>query len=113
VSQIFWKDFVLDDNFGALLFFENVDQPESSRRVAGLCPPLPSALKNCSTEAARAGCTGTQEGTRAKIQETRTEQRPARMVGLFDLDSISAHVDMEVDRSISALRPNVRREEEA
>lgn len=81
MSQIFWKDFVLDDVFGPLLAF-----PETSA--------------SCRTEA-QAGCTDTQEGIRAKIQETRTEQRPARMVGLSDLDS-SAQVDREVGRRIPA-----------
>jgi hypothetical protein len=74
--------------------------------------PMMDSINQCNTQA-RVELPGAQDGARANIQETRTEQRPARMVGLFDLDS-SAHADMEVGRNLSAhLRPDVSQREEA
>jgi hypothetical protein len=87
---IYWKDFVLDDVLGPIFVM-----PESST-------PRPEIYdQSYRTEATEPGRTDTEDGARAQIQETRTEQRPARMVGLSDLDS-SAQVDMDVSRSDQA-----------
>jgi hypothetical protein len=95
---IYWKDFILDDVMGPVLRI-----PESAS----------SGKQSDRTETRDASCTDTEEGTRAQIQETRTEQRPARMVGPSDLDS-SAQVDMDVSRSNAAqARLSVRCEGEA
>lgn len=83
--MIYWQDFVLDDVFGPLL---NMEEQDKVRRAKP-----------------RLGGTGVNDDARAKIQETGTEQRPARMVGLSGLDSIknsNAQLDMEVDRSYRA-----------
>lgn len=68
--MIIWKDFVLDDFFGPTLFFEG------------------ETTKVCRTSGkeTRMGASGVMEDAGPKIQETRQEQRPARMVGLLSLD---------------------------
>ena len=72
--MIRWKDFVLDDVIGPSLILDfnecRETRPGSAQSV--------------------------MEDAKAHIQETRQEQRPARMVGLSSLDS--SPFDMEVDR---------------
>jgi hypothetical protein len=90
---ICWNDFILDDVLGPVL---NVGDETSyaSCRVG-----------------ARIGRPSARNGTEVvnQIQETRQEQRPARMVGLSELDS-NRHEDMEVDRCDQA--PQTRPREE-
>lgn len=76
--MIFWKDFILDDVVGPIL---NFDQTSST---------------NCREERNGRPSIKTDTGVK-QIQETRQEQRPARMAGLSNLDSKTPE-DMEVDR---------------
>lgn len=78
--MILWKDFVLDDVFGPLLN----DEATRTREIQVSCRK-------------RLGSRDTQEEASGNIQETRQEQRPARMAGLSGLDSQKAGFDMEVD----------------
>ena len=96
--MIFWKDFILDDKVGPLLVATTSAMPINvSRRrkqiAAQSCREMrfgsPSVMEDA------LGTNGTLDGV--SIQETRREQRPARMVGPGDLDF--AQADMEVSRS--------------
>jgi len=79
---IYWKDFILDENFGPILEVPGPEIVLTSCRVSRLGRP-----KN-------------QDDSNGEIQETGQEQRPARMVGLSSLDSQkSAESHMDVDRS--------------
>jgi hypothetical protein len=93
---IFWKDFLLDDVVGPVLALpEERLSTKSSREEVRLGSPN-----------TRNGASGKQETLDVSIQETRQEQRPARMVGHSSHDS--AQVDrMSVgsNRAITNLRP--------
>lgn len=77
--MIFWKDFILDDIVGPILAM-----PEEGSQTGGRKERLGSPE-------ARNGASGTNTA-KAEIQETRQEQRPARMVGH------SSHDSAQVDR---------------
>ena len=83
--MITWKDFVMDDILGPILAM-----PEEL--AAELVSPQDSRAEQ------RLGSSDTSDGAsgnnaaKAVIQETRQEQRPARMVGL------SSHDSAQVDR---------------
>lgn len=78
--MIVWKDFVLDDVCGPLLMEGPIMSLEvkvcRGKRLAGK-NSMPNVMEDSTGEKA------------VLIQETGQEQRPARMVGLSDLDSIS------------------------
>ncbi len=80
--MICWNDFILDDVIGPILNLGDDQSSYTSCRV----------VQN--------GRPSTSNGTEVvnQIQETRQEQRPARMVGHSELDSNRLE-DMEVDRS--------------
>ncbi|MGK5082218.1 hypothetical protein WDW37_02850 [Bdellovibrionota bacterium FG-1] len=78
--MIFWMDFALDDVAGPLLVF-----PEDRERVGRNETRLGSPD-------ARNGASGNNGVQSTSIQETRHEQRPARMVGS------SSHDSAQVDR---------------
>lgn len=78
--MIFWKDFILDDIVGPILAM-----PEERSKIGGREERLGSPD-------ARNGASGTNTA-KAEIQETRQEQRPARMVGH------SSHDSAQVDRT--------------
>ena len=85
--MIRWKDFVLDSDFGAQLDveFEGVIQVNRGRRIGG-----PSVKDDAS---------------RIKIQETRQERLPARMVGSSSLDDeILASTDAGRDHRLELSR---------
>jgi hypothetical protein len=90
---ILWKDFILDDVVGPILDVDFDDEKE--------------ILTSCRRK--RIGSPSVMEDANGIIQETRQEQRPARMVGLSNLDS-PAEPHMEVslgDRHVSRLRGEV------
>jgi hypothetical protein len=91
---IYWNDFILDDVMGPLLNIEEDNQSYPSCRAVR-----------------KTGRPSTYEGAEdeQQIQETRQEQRPARMVGLSVLESTRLE-DMEVDRSDRALKSRPREE---
>ena len=74
--MIHWKDFILDERFGPILSVP-------SEQVCATRPGVPSVMEDARS-----------------IQETRPEQRPARMVGLSSLDSTQS--DKEVSRDVQA-----------
>jgi hypothetical protein len=86
---ITWKDFILDDVVGPVMMD-------------------PSPIDSNETEVCRRTRLGStivmedEESENSSIQETRQEQRPARMVGHSSLDS-SASPHMEVSSSNRAL----------
>jgi hypothetical protein len=73
-----WNDFVFDEVLGFVLDIEGSPNEFRAERTGG--------------------SSGEDAATTGPIQETRDEQRPARMVGFSDLDSKPAF-DMDVDRS--------------
>ena len=78
--MIFWKDFLLDDIVGPILAMP--DDPHASCREA----------KRLGGPDTRNGASGANGVLDTSIQETRQEQRPARMVGH------SSHDSAQVDR---------------
>lgn len=78
--MIFWNDFLLDDVVGPYLVFEDEDLK---------CRKTPSGRPSVMEDAV--GVTETRECV--SIQETRQEQRPARMVGLSSLESAQTGMD--------------------
>ena len=100
--MILWKDFVLDDDFGPVLspelFLGDEPVPTSCRRKRLGSPSIMDDAR------------GTQNGTTPRnldgvpIQETRQEQRPARMVGLSSLDSAQSHTDVSRGDRANILR---------
>jgi hypothetical protein len=97
---ITWKDFVLDDIVGPVLMLPEealkADRPATDGRVEGTRLGSPEA---------RNGASG-NNSAKAEIQETRPEQRPARMVGSSSHDS--AQVDRKSagsDRANNPMRP--------
>lgn len=80
--MIFWNDFVLDDATGPLLSVEFDAEMliKVCRNRKPGCPSVTEDAGQCS------------ENT-SYIQETRQEQRPARMVGLSSLDLAQASKD--------------------
>ena len=81
--MIFWKDFILDDVAGAILAMpdEDLTSSQSCREAKRLGGPN-----------TRNGASGINKAHSALIQETRQEQRPARMGGH------SSHDSAQVDR---------------
>ena len=112
--MIFWKDFILDDVVGPSLFIGSEDFVNTSVKNS-----VVSAAKNFSEEASHESCRGKRFGgssdmevaSGAQIQETRQEQKPARMVGFSGLESHkSARVGM--DANLSDRTGQSRQEEE-
>ena len=99
--MILWKDFVLDENFGALLSPELFSDDE---------PVLTSSRgKRLGSLSIMDDAQGTQIETtcnngEVSFQETRQEQRPARMVGLSSLDSAQSHTDVSRGDRVENLR---------
>jgi hypothetical protein len=88
---IIWKDFILDDVVGPVMIDPSdidVNESEVCRRT-------------------RLGSTIIMEDEHGIIQETRQEQRPARMVGHSSLDSLAEpHMDVSSsNRASTGLRP--------
>ena len=81
--MITWNDFVLDQETGPLLWVEMDPGQEIS-----VCRRCQSGRPSVMEDAGDAVC--------VSIQETRQEQRPARMVGLSSLDF--ARTGMEASR---------------
>ncbi len=103
--MIFWKDFLLDDDLGAVLspelFSGDSPVPTVCRRKRLGSPSVMDDARGTKTE------TASQDG--GSIQETGQEQRPARMVGHSNLDSAQSHKD--VSRGNRAqFRQQLRRE---
>ncbi len=90
--MILWNDFVLDSEWGALLVF-----PEERLEVNRI------TVRSGGTDA-RNGASGKKEMQGILIQETRQEQRPARMVGL------SSHDSAQVDRKSAGVTQISNRE---
>lgn len=89
--MIHWQDFILDENIGPVLspeLFEGQPEPISCRRKRLGSPSIMDDARGTQTEAIDV----------ASFQETRQEQRPARMVGLSSLDSARSHTDVSGDR---------------
>lgn len=103
--MICWNDFILDDVLGPVLNFEDDETSYTS------CRMVRNGRPSTSTDQAGRKLCREVEGTEVvnQIQETRQEQRLARMAGLSELDS-NRHEDMEVDRTDRA--PNMRLREE-
>jgi hypothetical protein len=93
---IYWNDFIFDEVVGFVLAMpeEHKDEEVRGTRLGG------SSIRN------DAELTNAVEQFTA-IQETRREQRPARMVGLSGLDSNAASSDR---KSASASEPMVPRQ---
>jgi hypothetical protein len=77
---ITWKDFILDDDVLGAIMIDPLDKEFESCRRTRLGSPI------------------VMEDETGIIQETRQEQRPARMVGHSSLDSL-AEPHMEVSSS--------------
>ena len=94
--MIIWKDFILDDIVGPVLAL-----PEDLPQTGGC------SGKQLGSPDTRNGASGKQRASHdAKIQETRQEQRPARMVGPSSHDS--AQVDRKSAGSDRANEPHTR-----
>ncbi len=93
--MITWMDFVFDDVVGPVLAV-----PDGDLESRGTRHGRPSVMDD-------AGKKGVVNPT--SFQETRQEQRPARMAGLSGLDSI-ARTDMEVGGSDRTRNPRRRGE---
>ncbi len=75
--MIFWKDFILDDEFGPTLLVNEKRGELTKEGLTGVCDREVSRAVEKHQDDARA----------KKIQETGQEQRPARMVGLPSSES--------------------------
>lgn len=82
--MITWKDFLIDDDFGAVLFIQNECK-----------------IEVCGGDVHRSGTDVTED---IQIQETGRSQWPARMVGKTSLDSNT--IGMEADRAEDAKYPS-------
>ncbi len=104
--MIFWKDFVLDDSFGPVLspeiFSGDASVPVVCRRKRLGSPSVMEDARGTHTKEEATDVT-------SSFQETRQEQRPARMVGLSSLDSAQTH--KEVSRGDRASVQRQRRGE--
>jgi hypothetical protein len=84
---ITWKDFVFDDVMGPVMMDQEL-------------PHIPSnffSTDSTSCRRTRLGSPVIMEDETGKIQETRQEKRPARMVGCSNFDSF-AEPHMDVSR---------------
>jgi hypothetical protein len=88
---IIWKDFILDDDVLGAIMIDPTDDDKS--------------FESC--RRTRLGSTIIMEDENGIIQETRQEQRPARMVGHSSLDSLAEpHMDVSSsDRASTNLWP--------
>jgi len=84
---ILWKDFVLDDEAGPLLVSQETTAPMMVSRNH-ICREKRFGSPSVKEDAI--GTNGTLANNGVLIQETRREQRPARMVGLTDLEFAQA-----------------------
>lgn len=108
--MIFWKDFILDDTIGPVLspeLFQDIGEERGTLKVCRRkrlgSPSVQEDAWGMKNEAIEV----------ASIQETRQEQRPARMVGHSSLDSYSnarSHMDVAGDRANSKLQRQCREE---
>ena len=90
--MILWQDFILDDEVGPLLASALTDEVEimvsRGKSRAASCREKRLGSPDVMEDAGPSTWEIVQDGTpeSVSIQETRQEQRPARMVGLSSLD---------------------------
>ena len=93
--MIYWNDFIFDEILGPILAMPE-ERPQGNRIT----------VRSGDTDA-RNGASGNKQVLSISIQETRQEQRPARMVGL------SSHDSAQVDRKSAGVTPIFNRRHEA